>query len=171
MNFVEINRFFEMLHDKSKAVGITKIFESIDKYYEDKEGNKIKSSTFSNKLNPNIEGHKLNTEELIFILLELKKSDDHGVVLKEFMSIFGMRVEYIIPKVQIKEHDYVSFMDTWMKFNKEHSDVQIALNSALEDHKISSNELKDIKAEIEGQVAALSDLRIALDSVCGKQLA
>ncbi len=171
MKNLELNRFFEMLHDKSKTVGIKKLFESIDKYYEANEGKNIQPSTFSNKLNPNIKGHKLNTEELILIILELKKSDDHGVVLKEFMSIFDMHIEYVIQDSQIKEYDYVSFMDTWMKFNKEHGDIQIALNSALDDHKISSNELKGIKTEIEEQVTALSDLRIALDSVCGKQLA
>ncbi|MBL4796934.1 MAG: hypothetical protein JKY50_05945 [Oleispira sp.] len=171
MKTKEINRFLEMLHSKSKDIGIKKLFNSVASHYKSIDNKDISYVTFSSKLNPNIETHKLNIEDVIFVILELKKSNDHGVVLKELMSIFEMHIEYVIPDVQIKKHNYVSFMNTWMKFNKEHSDIQIALNSALDDYKISRNELKSIKTEIEEQIEALSNLRIALDDVCGRQLA
>lgn len=171
MKTSEIKRFHEMLHEKSKTVGISKLFEGIAKQHKGKDGKTIQYSTFANKLNPNIEGHKFNTEELILIILELKKSNDHGIVLKELMSIFEMHIEYVISDAQVIDHNYVSFMDTWMKFNKEYGDIQAALSSALSNYTISDNELKGIKTEIEEQLEALSNLRIALDSVRGKKLA
>ncbi|KXJ52574.1 MAG: hypothetical protein AXW17_07800 [Colwellia sp. Phe_37] len=166
----EINKFLGALHTHCKSVGIEDIYQKVSLYYKDKNNKDIKPSTFQNKINAHRAEHKLNIEEFIYVLLVLQQENTHSVVLQDFLSLFGFRLEYISEINEPCDFDHKSFMEAWMNFNKEHGDVQIALTAALSDYKITTNELNGIKKELAEQIEAMTTLRFALDNVCGKQL-
>lgn len=169
----EINQFLVALHTHCRDIGIEEIYKKVSSYYKDKNNKYIKSSTFQNKINANRSEHKLNIEEFIYVLFVLQKENTHSVsvVLQDFLSLFLFRLEDISEMNDSCDFNHKSFMETWMSFNKEHGDVQIALTSALRDYKITTNELNDIKKELAEHTQAMTKLRFALDNVCGKQLA
>ncbi|WP_028108895.1 phage regulatory CII family protein [Ferrimonas futtsuensis] len=165
----KIYKFHKTLHAQSKLMGIDRLYARVDDAFQQSRGHSVKKSTFHNKINPDREAHKLNVDEFILVLMALKEENQHAPVLDDLLSLYGMRLEYLKSDGE-QEHDYKSFMEDWMGLNKEHGDVQVALTSALSDYKISENELNGIKVELSEHIQALTQLRQALDSVCGKRL-
>ena len=159
-----IDNLLRSLHNQTKTIGIDSILKNVFKE------NQISKKTLYNKLNPNVYEHKLNIEEFISILFFLQKTQHHTVILDEFLSLFGLRVEYIAEIKNPIEFNFKELIDSWMHFNKEHGDVQIAITESLSDYKISSNELDKIKCELAEHIQAMTTLRYALDNVCGRQL-
>ena len=161
---------FDLDLDKSHLDDWLALIHPLDKKVFSNHNKDIKPSTFQNKINAHRAEHKLNIEEFIYVLLVLQQENTHSVVLQDFLSLFGFRLEYISEINEPCDFDHKSFMEAWMNFNKEHGDVQIALTAALSDYKITTNELNGIKKELAEQIEAMTTLRFALDNVCGKQL-
>jgi hypothetical protein len=170
MKHEEIDRFLGALHTHCKSVGIEEIYKKVALYYKEKNGKDIKPGTFQNKINANRDEHKLNIEEFIYVLLVLQEEKSHAVVLQDFLSIFGFGFESLSQTSESSDFTHKSLMEAWMDFNKEHSDVQIALTAALSDYKITTHELNAIKKELAEQIESMTRLRMALDGVAGKQL-
>ncbi len=68
-----IEKLLKTIHFECKEVGIRELYKSLSDVCLNQHKKKISESTFQNKINIEIDSHKLNIEEFMYILFFLQK--------------------------------------------------------------------------------------------------
>lgn len=159
MNEDKKKDFLETLHSQVKEVGINNIYSAIN------EQNKlnIKEKTFYNKLSLSHDSHNLTLVEFMMIMeaLEADNNGRHIYVFEDMLELFGLKCDryYADSDTDIS---YKSLLTAWMDWDRDHGQVAQVIGEALEDNKISQNEISTIKKEINESIESLIKLRAIL---------
>lgn len=151
--------FLETLHSQVKEVGINHVYNIIN----NENDLNIKEKTFYNKLSLSHEGHNLTLVEFMSIMkvLENDNKGRHIYVFEDMLESFGLKCDrYYVEKNN--KVNYRQLLNAWMNWDKEHGEVSSVISNALEDSKISPNEISDIKKEINDSIESLITLRAML---------
>lgn len=153
------NLVLTTLQSKVKDVGNDEVLAMLSQLSD----KKVNQKTFLNKLNPQYETHNLTLKEFIFIM-EILKQDNNGrhiQVFEDLLTAFDLKCEryYVDPNTNVS---YRSLLKAMMNSDKEHGEVSQVIHASLQDNKISDNEIKNIKNEIDDEINALIKLRAIL---------
>lgn len=116
-------------------------------------------TTLSNKVNPNQETHHLGLIESIPIQLI---AEDYRI-LRAYAHTLN---HVVIPAVHITNVPDVELLTMYARFHKELGEMSGELARALEDRRITANELRNIRKEGLEAVTVFYELMARLEAVC-----
>ncbi len=126
---------------------------------------KVSSKVLSNKLSESQEHHHLTLSEFILIMKTLEAKFDHLPILSELLQIFGLKLEKINSSNK-QELSYRNVLNSLINWDKERSEVHEEIRMALEDGRIGSNELRNIRKEMNDDIIAMTKLEAMLAHAC-----